>query len=65
MDYKEFLESKIKLAEKAGLKLDGVNINPIAFPHQQDVIRWAVEGGRRAGFLSFGLGNTKDEQQRN
>lgn len=58
MDYKDFLESKIKLAEKSGLKLDGVNINPIAFPHQQDVISWAVEGGRRAGFLSFGLGKT-------
>lgn len=58
MSYNKFLESKIKLAEKAGLELGGESINPIAFPHQQDVIRWGVQGGRRAGFLSFGLGKT-------
>lgn len=58
MDYKEFLNSKIKLAEKSGLDVGDEAINPVAFEHQKDVITWAVQGGRRAGFLSFGLGKT-------
>ena len=28
------------------------------FPHQQDIINWCIEGGRRAIFASFGLGKT-------
>lgn len=58
MDYKNFLENKIRLAEKTGFTIDESEVNPILFPHQRDVVMWAVAGGRRAGFLSFGLGKT-------
>jgi SNF2 family DNA or RNA helicase len=30
-------------------------------PHQRDAVRWAVAGGRRALFESFGLGKTLQE----
>lgn len=27
-------------------------------PHQRDIVHWAISGGRRAIFASFGLGKT-------
>lgn len=56
--YKSFLESKIKLALKSGFKISRKVLNPVLKPHQKDVVVWAIEGGQRAGFLSFGLGKT-------
>jgi hypothetical protein len=32
--------------------------HPILKPHQSDIVRWAVRGGRRAIFARFGLGKT-------
>ena len=58
MDYKEFLENKIVVAESYGTEIDKKEINPIALPHQKDIIHWAISGGRRAIFASFGLGKT-------
>ena len=58
MDYKEFLENKIVVAESYGTEIDKKEINQIALPHQKDIIHWAISGGRRAIFASFGLGKT-------
>lgn len=58
MTYEDFLNSKIKLAEKKGFEVPDVALHPILKPHQRDVVKWAVLGGCRAGFLSFGLGKT-------
>jgi DNA modification methylase len=58
MNYKEFLESKVRLAEKHGFEIDISNIHPLLKPHQRDVVYWNIKGGRRANFLSFGLGKT-------
>jgi vacuolar-type H+-ATPase catalytic subunit A/Vma1 len=33
-------------------------IHSLLKPHQADMVRWAVQGGRRAIFASFGLGKT-------
>jgi hypothetical protein len=62
--YQEFLEAKIKAAPAAGLpctleevathRLDGQPLRD----HQRHVIRWGVQGGRRAYFLDFGLGKS-------
>ena len=57
-DYRAFLEGKIKLADKLGLTVDDSEISPLLKPHQRDIVRWCVEGGRRAIFASFGLGKT-------
>lgn len=61
MNYKEFLESKIELATESGFIVDPEDINPALKPHQRDAVRWALKGGRRALFESFGLGKTIQE----
>lgn len=61
MDYKEFLESKVELAEDSGFTLDPQQINKALKPHQRDAVVWALKGGRRALFESFGLGKTVQE----
>ena len=64
MDYEKFLLSKIRIAERSGLKDIQVNIPDVFLdgtrpkPHQIDAVKWAIEGGRRALFESFGLGKT-------
>jgi len=57
-NYKEFLEAKIVVAGTYGTEIDKTQINPIALPHQKDIVHWAISGGRRAIFASFGLGKT-------
>ncbi len=61
MNYREFLESKIELATESGFIVDPADINPALKPHQKDAVRWALKGGRRALFESFGLGKTIQE----
>ena len=61
MNYKEFLETKIELAEDSGFAVDPASINPALKPHQRDAVAWALKGGRRALFESFGLGKTVQE----
>lgn len=59
MDYKEFLESKIVIAKDYGFTdFDESKINTKLLPHQKDIVSWAIKGGRRAIFASFGLGKT-------
>ena len=58
MKYQSFLESKISLDNRTGFDVRLEDINPILFPHQRDIVRWAIKGGKRAIFASFGLGKT-------
>ena len=57
-DYQKFLEQKIVVAGTYGYEINKDEINPISLPHQKDIIHWAISGGRRAIFASFGLGKT-------
>lgn len=59
--YLEFLKSKIVLAKESGFCVDPGEINPNLKPHQRDSVIWALRGGRRALFQSFGLGKTVQE----
>ena len=61
MTYQEFLNSKVELAEKSGFDVKPEEINPALKPHQRDAVIWALKGGRRALFESFGLGKTVQE----
>lgn len=61
MNYREFLESKIELATESGFIVSREDINPALKPHQADAVAWALRGGRRALFESFGLGKTVQE----
>ncbi len=57
-DYSEFLQSKMVLAPKSGIRAEREEISAALKPHQRDAVQWAAEGGRRAIFAAFGLGKT-------
>lgn len=61
MTYKEFLETKIELATESGFIVAPEKVNKVLKPHQRDAVVWALKGGRRALFESFGLGKTVQE----
>ena len=58
MDYINFLKDKIITAEETGFEVNDSDLPEILKPHQRDAVKWAVKGGRRALFESFGLGKT-------
>ena len=57
-DYLDFLRKKIKLATFKGFKVEPTSLHEILFPHQRDIVQWAVLGGNRAIFAKFGLGKS-------
>jgi DNA modification methylase len=61
VSYIDFLKSKIEIAKETGFNVSTDEINPVLKPHQRDAVQWAVKGGRRALFESFGLGKTVQE----
>lgn len=61
MTYKDFLQTKIELATESGFVVDPKKVNKVLKPHQRDAVMWALKGGRRALFESFGLGKTVQE----
>ncbi|HWK58133.1 MAG TPA: DNA methyltransferase [Parapedobacter sp.] len=56
--YNEFLKSKIRLAQPDGFDCEISEVNPALKPHNKLMVKWMVEGGRRACFASFGLHKT-------
>ena len=58
MEYIEFLRQKIDIAPESGFCISDDELNPALKPHQRDAVKWAIRGGRRALFESFGLGKT-------
>lgn len=56
--YNDFLRNKIKLSPKTGLEISLEEVNPRLKPHNKLMVKWLVEGGRRACFASFGLHKT-------
>jgi DNA methylase len=57
-DYADFLRRKIRMASFKGFAVKPEASHQILFPHQRDIVRWAVLGGNRAIFASFGLGKS-------
>lgn len=58
MDYQQFLKSKVRLSVDAGFKIEDSDINPALKLHNKLMVKWMVNGGRRACFASFGLHKT-------
>jgi DNA modification methylase len=56
--YEDFIAAKAQVAVPAGLDIDPALVHPALLPHQRDIVLWAIRGGRRAIFASFGLGKT-------
>lgn len=61
MNYNNFLHSKIITAPESGFEIEDRDLNLALLPHQREAVKWAVHGGRRALFESFGLGKTVQE----
>ncbi|WP_221688080.1 DNA methyltransferase [Gordonibacter massiliensis (ex Traore et al. 2017)] len=57
MDYIEFLEGKRTRVPSSGFD-PGDGVSDVLFGFQRDIVRWAVQGGRRAVFAAFGLGKS-------
>jgi hypothetical protein len=57
-DYESFIKAKVQLAGTIGFEVEDSEINGILKPHQRAAVRWALAGGRRALFESFGLGKS-------
>ena len=56
MDYLQFLKNKVIISEKYGF--DPVPAIGDLLPHAESITQWAIKGGRRAIFASFGLTKT-------
>lgn len=62
MTYEDFILSKIPRAQQQGFTPLS-EPHPSLKPHQRDVAMWMARGGRRACFMSFGLGKTRTHLQ--
>lgn len=58
LQYTDFLKSKVRLASKDGFDIEDSEINPALKPHNRLMVKWLVNGGRRACFARFGLHKT-------
>lgn len=58
VDYRAFLEQKVKLDHACGFDVDPRELNPALKDHTRAMVRWALLGGRRALFAAFGLHKT-------
>ena len=56
--YADFLASKRRIVPSTGPVVAPGDVNPILFPFQRDLVRWAVRKGRAALFADTGLGKT-------
>ena len=61
MNYDEFLNTKVQVAPVSGFEVRSEDLSNCLKPHQKDAVIWALKGGRRALFESFGLGKTVQE----
>lgn len=57
-DYIEFLKDKMAISHNTGFEVNPDEITTSLYPHVKDTIRWAVAGGCRAIFSSFGMQKT-------
>jgi DNA modification methylase len=58
VSYSAFLETKRAIVRTAGIDVPESAINPMLFPFQRDLTRWALRKGRAALFANTGLGKT-------
>ena len=56
--YIEFLKDKMAISHNTGFDVTDDELTPTLYPHVKDTVRWAVKGGCRAVFSSFGMQKT-------
>ena len=58
MEYNDFLKSKMAISSQSGFEIDKSELTETLFPHVKDSVMWAIQGGCRAIFSSFGMQKT-------
>lgn len=58
MSHEEFLREKVAFDRSFGFPVHSDDLHQVLLPHQRDIVRWAILGGRRAIFAKFGLGKS-------
>lgn len=65
LTYDDFLREKVAFDRSYGFKVADEDLSPIMRPghpdfkpHQAEIVKWAVAGGRRAIFARYGLGKS-------
>ena len=58
MEYIEFLKNKMAISHDTGFEIKDEDITPTLYPHVKDTVKWAIKGGCRAIFSSFGMQKT-------
>lgn len=56
-EYIEFLKRKVQLTSSAGLR--AADLHPSLFPHQRDIVSWALQRGKALIAAKFGLGKSR------
>jgi hypothetical protein len=57
-EYIEFLKDKMAISHQTGFEVNPDELTPSLYPHVKDTVRWAISGGCRAIFSSFGMQKT-------
>ena len=58
MEYIDFLKNKMAISQQTGFKVSKKELTKSLYPHVKDTVMWAVQGGCRAIFSSFGMQKT-------
>ena len=58
MEYIDFLKQKMAISHETGFEVKKKDLTESLYPHVKDTVRWAVHGGCRAIFSSFGMQKT-------
>ena len=58
MEYIDFLKNKMAISHNTGFDINDDELTPTLYPHVKDTVRWAIKGGCRAIFSSFGMQKT-------
>ena len=53
--YLEFLRKKMAISHNTGFEIQDSELTPNLYPHVKDTVKWAIKGGCRAIFSSFGM----------
>lgn len=57
-EYIDFLKDKMAISSQTGFDIADSELTPNLYPHVKDTIKWAIKGGCRAIFSSFGMQKT-------
>ena len=57
-EYIDFLKDKMAISHQTGFEVKAEELTSSLYPHVKDTVRWAVAGGCRAIFSSFGMQKT-------